>query len=174
MPIPGIFLCLLFGRRPANSYNEPMIRRLLAISLLTLLPTVTLADDVLPTPEPSVTQETPAPQQSSGSAALLGPQGSTSSIGDGTSLQPAGNNPLQSGTSDSTGLTSPESSALQGSAPSGDIKVMLGNEADGVTRTPAPESGDNSIIDSLALLLLLSLFGLIWGLRYRVSQRFHR
>ena len=150
-----------------------MIKRLLASLLLTLLPNIVLAaDDASPTPDPAVAQETPAPQQGSGSAALLGPQGSTSSIGDGTSLQPAGNNPLQSGNSASTGLTSPENSALQGSAPSGDIKVLLGSEADGAPHAPVSQPEDNSILDTLALVLLLGLFGLIWTLRKRVSRRF--
>jgi len=149
-----------------------MIKRLLAGLLLTLLPTIALAEEVMPAPDPGIAQETPAPQQWSGSAALLGPQGSTSSTGDGTSLQPAGNNPLQSGTSASTGLTSPENSALQGSAPSGDIKVLLGSEADGAPHTPVSPTEDNSILDTLALILLLGLFGLIWTLRKRVSRRF--
>ena len=149
-----------------------MIIRLIASLLLTLLPAIAFAEDVIPALDPTVVQETPAPQQGSSSAALLGPQGSTSSIGDGTSLQPAGNNPLQSGNSASTGLTSPENSALQGSAPSGDIKVLLGNEADGAPHAPVSQPEDNSILDTLALVLLLSLFGLIWTLRKRVSRRF--
>lgn len=149
-----------------------MIKRLLASLLLTFLPAIALAEDVTPSPDSTVVQETPAPQQGSGSAALLGPQGNTSSTGDGSSLQPAGNNPLQSGNSASTGLTSPENSALQGSAPSGDIRVLLGSEADGISHTPDSQTNDNSMLDTLALLLLLSLFGLIWALRRRVSQRF--
>lgn len=157
---------------PATSYNETMIRRLLASLLLTLFPTIALANDVAPVPDQPVTQATPAPQQGSGSAALLGPQGNTSSTGDGSSLQPAGNNPLQSSTSASTGLTSPENSALQGSAPSGDIRVLLDSEADGVSQVPVSQSNDNSILDTIALVLLITLFGLIWMLRYRVAKRF--
>ena len=138
-----------------------------------MLPFGVLADDPAPTPEPTVSQDTSTPQQGGASAADLGPQGSTSSTGDSSSLQPAGNNPLQSGTSAASGLTSPQNSALQGSAPSGDIKVLLGNEADGASRTPAPQSDDNSVPDTLALLLLLGLFGLIATLRNRVAKRFN-
>ena len=149
-----------------------MTRRLFASLLLAFFPTIALADETSSAPEPSAIQQTPAPQQGGGSAALLGPLGNTSSTGDGTSLQPAGNNPLQSGSSDSTGLSAPENSALQGSAPSGDIKVLLGSEADGESKTPLSQPDDNSVLDTLALLMLLSLFGLIFSLRYRTSKRF--
>jgi hypothetical protein len=149
-----------------------MLRRTALIFVFALLPLGALADDVTPTPAPANAQQAPAPQQGSGSASLLGPQGNTSSTDDSSSLQPAGNNPLQSGSSDSTGLTSPADSALQGSAPSGDIKVLLGNESDGLSQTPGTQTNDNSVFDTLALVMLFGLFGLIWGLRYRVSRRF--
>ena len=150
-----------------------MLRQIALSFVFAAFPLGALADDAPASiPEPAAAQQAPAPQQGSGSASLLGPQGNTSATGDGGSLQPAGNNPLQSGNQASTGLAAPENSALQGSAPSGDIKVLLGSEADGSSKTTLDAPADNSAIDTLALGLMLGMFGLIWFLRQRVTRRF--
>ena len=107
-----------------------MFTRLLAALALTLLPTAALADD-------TQAADSGAPQSSA--TYMLGPSaigGATSgssggSTGDSTSLQPAGQSPLQSTTSDATGLTAPNSTALQAPASSDQSLRVLSGEADG-------------------------------------------
>lgn len=160
-----------------------MIRRLLAATILTLVPALALADDTPVTADPApqnssaAAQPAPAPQQGSSSASFLGPQSGASSTSDGSSLQSAGNNnsPLQSDSGGSTGLTAPSANSLQGSAASNDLKVILGNESDGAPITPggpvASETG-NTLLDTAALLLVLGFMGLVWLLRAKVASRF--
>ncbi len=132
-----------------------------------------LADDAASTPVSEQAQVSPATQQGGGSAAYLGPPSSVSSAADGGVLQPYSNNPLQAGgNAASNGLVSPDNSQLQGSAPSGDLKVVLGNEADGGIHAPNTAPVDNSPLDTLALLAVIGFIGLIWVLRRRVAQRF--
>ena len=151
-----------------------MLTRSLAILILAVIPTVASAEE-LPAPEPTP-QETVQPTASpdatgQGSASSgLGPPTSAASQGDGTALQPAGNNPLQSGGSDSAGLSAPVSQDLQGAAPSGDLKVLLGNEADGSRRTlAAPASGNGTVLDTLALILAVGLITMVVVLRRRTE-----
>jgi Polyketide cyclase / dehydrase and lipid transport len=57
-------------------------------------------------------------------------------------LQPAGNNPLQSTTNDSTGLTAPSANTLQAPAPSSEQLQVINNDADGGPQSPT-SSGPN-------------------------------
>lgn len=157
-----------------------MVTRILAIIILSVAPLGVLADD---TTVPAASQESAQPSGTDPAAVSspnvtgpgsigpdLGPPTAASSPGDGASLQPVGNNPLQSGNTDSGGLTAPMSQDLQGAAPSGDLKVLLGDEADGGTRTlAAPTSGSGTVLDTLALLLAVGLIVMIVVLRRRAE-----
>ena len=104
-----------------------MFARLFAILIIAFLPLGALADDLGP---------------ATTSASALGQKNSTtSSNADGSTLQPAGQNPLQSTNKDSNGLTAPNSNGLQAPASSdAELKVILGNEAEGIAHQITDDS----------------------------------
>jgi hypothetical protein len=113
-----------------------MPKRLLIVLLLALYPIAAAADDA-PAPDATpVATATPSPSTDP-AAAGLGPStaGGPASTGDGSALQPAGGSPLQSTTSDSTGLTAPNANALQAPSTTGDTLRVLAGEADGGPHT---------------------------------------
>ncbi len=124
-----------FVAGPRSRYNTTMLRRtLIAISfasIVALIPAAGLADVAV---------------DQGASAAGLGPAASSGtstggSSADSATLQPAGNNPLQSATGASNGLTAPNSNALQAPASDqGTLQVIQG-EADG---SPYQLTGDSS------------------------------
>jgi len=115
-----------------------MFQRTFLVLLLALLPLGAMAD--------TASDNAAASQlsQPGAAAANLGPS-SGGSTTDGTNLQPAGTSPLQSTTSDSNGLTAPDSSMLQepASSSSGNLQVLLGDNADG-GQQPASITGIGS------------------------------
>lgn len=148
-----------------------MFIRLLVIASLALTPVATLADDTpTPTDTPAAT-DTPAPSSAS---YLLGPNSLTSGAGGSTadsgSLQPAGQSPLQSTTTDATGLTAPNGSALQAPASSDEtLKVIMG-DADGAPVQVA-DSSNPSLWGWLGLSVL---FGLIVTALSLLARRYPR
>jgi hypothetical protein len=111
-----------------------MPKRLAILLILLFVPFAASADDVAPTPSPNAAADL-GPQTSSSSP--LGSSGGSKA--DTGSLQPAGTSPLQSVTSDSTGLTAP-SNLLQGSVPNGDTLKVLASEADGAPHATSGET----------------------------------
>jgi hypothetical protein len=104
---------------------------------------LTVQADELPSPEPTPS-ETPAPStQPDPATAALGPSttGAGGSSADASALQPAGGSPLQSTTSDSTGLTAPTANTLQAPATSDDSLRVLAGEADGPSYNPSESTG---------------------------------
>ena len=147
--------------------------KVVTIIAFLMSPGLALADDVTPLPAPdAVASSSPLPQQGSGSG-MLGPQSGTSSTADGGALQPAGNNPLQSGGDSSAGLGASGDNGLQGSVPNGDLKIQLGNEADGATQTPSGQNALGPVLDTIVLAMVLSLLATIGFLRRRVARRFN-
>jgi len=139
--------------------------RLLVIASLTLTPLAALADDT------SDTSATPAPSSTS---YLLGPSSLTSGAGGSTtdsgSLQPAGQSPLQSNTTDATGLTAPNGSVLQAPASSDEtLKVIMG-DADG----PPVQVADSSNPSPWSWLGLSVLFGLVITALVLLARRYPR
>ena len=116
---------------------------------------------------------TPTPSSATEPAALtnLGPQsttGSGSSSLDGGSLQSAGISPLQSTTSDATGITAPSNLLQAPSTSDASLKVLAG-EADGAPQnlvvTDAP-----TWPWALAAIGLFCIFGLI--ILYRDRRKY--
>ena len=152
-----------------------MLIRLLVILTLALTPVAALADDTSqPTDTPAAT-DTPNPGTAQGPTSgnyMLGPSSAGSapnsggSTGDSVSLQPAGQSPLQSTTSDSTGLTAPTSSVLQAPASSDQALRVLAGEADG-TPVQVAANGGPSLGTWLALSVLFGLIVTILSLFYR-------
>ncbi|MDB5178332.1 MAG: hypothetical protein JWN01_275 [Patescibacteria group bacterium] len=133
----------------------------LLIAAFTLAPATILADDTLASPAP-----TPNP------ASGLGPQSTTQAGGssaDAASLQPAGLSPLQSTTSDATGLTAPNASALQAPTTSDALRVLAG-EADGAPHQTDGESGN--LWGWLWFSLGFGLIAILGWLAYRYRGRF--
>ncbi len=164
-PISAVFLLIIsaFGN-PIWQYTlvhgkmVDMFVRFLASLILALLPLGALADDL-------------GPSTSVNSA--LGQQGGTAgSNADGATLQPAGLDPLQSTTQDSSGLTAPNSSSLQAPASSdAQLKVILGNEADGIAHQITDDSLAQTERDAFVIgVLLLGLVVAILLLRSRRPQ----
>jgi hypothetical protein len=113
-----------------------MPKRLIIALALACLPFAALADDSTPAPTPGAT---PDP------AAQLGPQSTSTGAGgsnaDGGTLQPAGVTPLQSTNKDATGLTAPNSNALQAPASSDETLKVLAGEADGTPQQTSDTAG---------------------------------
>ena len=155
-----------------------MSKRLLLVLALSLLPLTAAADD---TPAPDATNtpaasDTPAPSATpydtagalgpSTSAGALGPSAGSSSTNDSSTLQPAGNNPIQSTNNDSTGLTAPNGQSLQGAAPSNSSLNVIKGEADGSQHTP--DSGPNYwVYLALAIAFGVIVAAIAWILRRR-------
>lgn len=118
----------MFVAPPPNRYNGHMPKRFLLTLVLIFAPLGAAADTVI------------SPDAPTG----LGPQTTTSNPGgsnaDSAALQPAGFSPLQSTTSDSTGITAP-SSVLQAPATGDDALKVLSGEADGAPQGSADDSG---------------------------------
>jgi hypothetical protein len=119
-------------------------RLLLSLALTVVFIPFTASADEMPAP---VTVDNPAPttqqmQPDSSASAGLGPQSSNSvgsSSADSGTLQPAGTSPLQSTTSDSTGLTAP-SNALQAPASSDQTLRVIMGDSDGSPHNLAESS----------------------------------
>jgi hypothetical protein len=163
-----------------DGYNRFMSKRLLATVLLScsllFAPALASADDV-PTDTPSAT-DTPAPTATPNPAAGLGPQSTGSAGGsnnDSSTLQPAGGNPLQSTTNDSTGLTAPNANSLQVPATSEQTLRVLDGEADGgqVPMDPTPKTDLSWLWFSLGFGVLIAA-GTWLTRRARWAQPFHR
>jgi hypothetical protein len=135
-----------------------MFVRLVAVVIFSFLPFVALADDLGPSASGSTT---------------LGQSGtSIGSNADGSTLQPAGGNPLQSTNNDSSGLTAPNSNALQAPASSdAELKVILGNEADGIahqiTDDSLAQTEREAFIAGVLLLGVIVAYLLLAGKRRR-------
>jgi hypothetical protein len=119
-----------------------MFVRIFAVLFFTFLPFSALADDLGPA--------------TTSSSALGQPGSSGGSNADGSTLQPAGQNPLQSTNQDSNGLTAPNSNALQAPASSdAELKVILGNEADGIAHQITDDSLAQTERDAFVVGILL-------------------
>jgi hypothetical protein len=94
---------------------------------------------------------------------------------DYTLLQPAGGNPLQSTTGDSTGLTAPSANALQVPATNEQTLRVLDGEADGgpIPMDPTPKADLNWLWFSLLFGGLIAA-GAWFTRRARWAQPFHR
>lgn len=103
------------------------------------------------------------------------PNTTGSSSADSAALQPAGNQPLQSTTNDSTGLTAPTGNQLQAPTTGSEAtQQLLLQEADGPIRAtgPAPDTATTSWAWLwLALLLALMIAGALVVLRDRKRFR---
>lgn len=139
-------------------------RLLLALALATTLvltPFAASADDMPVAEDSPVTSPfaTPAPNANSG----LGPSatapagGSNADVG---TLQPAGGNPLQSTTQDSSGLTAPNQQTLQNPASSDEALKVLAGETEGRTN-PNEESSWTWLWYMLGLGVLTVAFYLL-------------
>jgi len=147
-----------------------MFRRMLLAITLLFLPLAALADEADPA-------ATPATQSATGSEVQGGQTGTGSAGGsnaDGGSLQPATGSTLGgSGTTDSTGLAAPSSNVLQ--APSTDteqLKVLLGNEADGTPSNAADEqaASNETLVDiAAAVFLMLATGAIVWIRRRQLA-----
>ena len=163
-----------------------MLIRLLAIVAFAFVPLTALADDsAAPTDTPPPAADSPTAPAGSQAAStpqtgsMLGPStlgsgsGSGGSTGDSATLQPAGVSPLQSTTSDSTGLTAPNGSALQAPATSDQALKVIADDADGAPVQVADASTGPSVGAWLAMSVLFAFIVTILGLFYpRLAKAF--
>jgi hypothetical protein len=148
----------LFVDYPSNQYNGHMPKRFLLTLVLILAPLGAVADTVT------------SPDAPTG----LGPQTTTGSSGgsnaDSAALQPAGFSPLQSTTSDSTGITAP-SSVLQAPATGSDALTVLSGEADGAPQG-SPDDSNGFPWTWLIFTLIIGLAVAATGIVLRDRRRF--
>ncbi len=143
--------------------------------LLVFVPFAAHADDNSPaSANYSLPQSTMPSSTATDTPAGLGPASTSTPAGgssaDASALQPAGGSPLQSTTSDSSGLTTPNQNALQAPATSDDtLKVLLG-DADGPTRQFAGDTPDNN----WNWLWITLVFGVVTTAIYLALRRYPR
>ncbi|GAC1370576.1 MAG: hypothetical protein NVSMB39_3500 [Candidatus Saccharimonadales bacterium] len=153
-------------------YNSGMLQRIFIVLTLAALPFNALADDIAPSPNSSPAA-TAAPSDGTATSAGLGPDAVSPSAGgsngDSTALQPAGLSPIQSGATDSTGLTAPAGVLQAPATGAGQLKVLAG-EVDG-----APHQVENSNstpwgwLAAIIMVLLLVAAAVIWRDRRRFT-----
>jgi hypothetical protein len=164
-----------------DGYNRFMSKRLIATVLLScsflFVPALAAADDV-PTDTPTAS-DSPSPTATPDPAAGLGPQSTGNAGGaktDFTLLQPAGSNdPLQSNSGDSTGLTAPNANTLQMPATSEQTLRVLDGEADGgpVPMDPSSKTSLSWLWFTLGFAALVAA-GTWLTRRARWARPFHR
>lgn len=145
-----------------------MFKRLLAAAVVMSLPLGAFADDTATAPDATAqpAASTAPANNDPAAAAGLGPQTSGSAGGsnaDAAALQPAGLAPVQSSSSDSTGLTAP-AGALQAPAATSDQLKVLAGEADGASVSLGDDSEDPlwPWVGLLASAMVLAALAIIW------------